>query len=70
MKKNILNYKGIAAFFLKKFGNKKPPNTQRPPTVPKRVLSPSQINTFDEPDARSTSRVISAISGMNLLGIK
>lgn len=50
-----LIFEGIAAFFMKKFGKKKPKSTQRRPRSnvnnTRRTISPSEINTFDDPYA-------------------
>lgn len=54
---------GIAAFFLKKFGKQKPSAYQRPPSGPKRVLSPTHLN-FDETMDVTRYPGQSPISGM------
>ncbi|CAF1526974.1 unnamed protein product [Rotaria sp. Silwood1] len=52
---------GIAAFFLTKF-KKNPSKYQRPPTVDNRPISPTDINTVQDTERKTTSRR-SAIRG-------
>ncbi len=64
LKNQISIQTGIAAFFLKKFGNnKKPSKYQRPPSGEERAFSPTHINV-EEPDGRLSSRGHSTLSGI------